>query len=303
MASASTSVPPEDVPIPPAPADRHTNSTKRGFAPSYKLSSIPKLTGSENYRTWRDISEFVLGLFNCWKIVTGEETIPDNITDENDVITNEDSIDEFRDRYQWASAYFLERIDSKWLILLATHKTPPAIWTAFQDKFDRENTTSFFDQLNAVLDSKYDTSEVIADHINKYDTLWNRMQHRCSSAAETDRYALPFVFKSVFESPEAKAAILLRSLPESMCNIVDNLQTKEDLTYNHVYNKLLDLKTSVNFDDDKAYKTAEVKGKGKEQPRRTSAATKDCSYCKKHYPSARSEGHSWNECTKLKADN
>jgi len=70
----------------------------------------------------------------------------------------------------------------------------------------------------------------------------------------------------VFESPEAKAAILLRSLPESMNNIVDNLQTKEDLTYDHVYNKLMDLKIpiAVNSADNKAYKTADVEGKGKE---------------------------------------
>ena len=102
-------------------------------------------------------------------------------------------------------------------------------------------------------------------HINQYDTLWNRLHLRCSTASPTDRYTLPFVFKSVFESPEAKAALLLRSLPESMNNIVDNLQTKEDLTYDHVYNKLLDLKipTAVSSADNKAYKSADIKGKGK----------------------------------------
>ena len=91
-----------------------------------------------------------------------------------------------------------------------------------------------------------------------------------------------------------------------MSNGIDNLQTKEDLSYNHVYNKLLDLRTSVSSEDYKAYKTADFKGKGKgrEQPRKPAATTsKEYSYCKKHYPSARSEGHSWNECHKLKADN
>ena len=128
----------------------------------------------------------------------------------------------------------------------------------------------------------------------------------------TDQYTLPFVFQTVFESPEAKAAILRlhRSLPESMNNIVDNLQTKEDLTYDHIYNKLMDLKipTAVNSADNKAYKTADVKGKGKELGREPSrkgptAVPKECSYCKKHYPTARSDGHTWNECVKLKAAN
>jgi len=87
-----------------------------------------------------------------------------------------------------------------------------------------------------------------------------------------------------------------------MNNMVDNLQTKEDLTYDHIYNKLKDLKipTGVNPADNKAYKTGEVKGKGKEPEREPShngptALHKECSYCKKHYPTARSDGHSWNE--------
>jgi len=95
-----------------------------------------------------------------------------------------------------------------------------------------------------------------------------------------------------------------------MNNIVDNLQTTEDLTYDHVYNKLMDLKipTAVNSADNKSYKTADVKGKGKELRREPSrkgrmALPKECSYCKKDYPTARSDGHTWNECVKLKAAN
>ena len=95
-----------------------------------------------------------------------------------------------------------------------------------------------------------------------------------------------------------------------MNNIVDNPQTKEDLTYDHVPNKLRDLKipTAINSADNKAYKTADVKGKGKELRREASrkgptAIPKECSYCKKHYRTARSDGHTWNECVKLKAAN
>jgi len=298
---------PSTSPAPPAgktstPArDKHIQSSKNSVAPNYKLSSIPKLTGSENYRAWRDISQYVLELFNCWNIVLGEETIDDYAEDNND---------NFIDRYQYAATYFIQTVESQWLILLATHKTPPKIWTALEDKFARKNTSSFFDQLNSVFDTKYDTLDLLSHHINKYDTLWNRLHLRCSTASSTDRYTLPFVFQTVFESPEAKAAILLRSLPESMNNIVDNLQTKEDLTYDHVYNKLMDLKipTAVNSADNKAYKIADVNGKGKEPRREPSrkgppAIPKECSYCKKQYPTARSDGHTWNECVKLKAAN
>jgi len=197
----------------PAP-DNHIQCSKNSVAPNYKLSSITKLTASENYCAWRDISQYVLEPFNCWNIVLGEETIEDYAEEDND---------NFIDRYQYLATYFIQTIESQWLILLATHKTPPKIWTALEDKFAREITLSFFDQLNSVFDTKYDTLDLLSDHINKYDTLWNRLHLRCSTASSTDRYTLPFVFQTVFESPEAKAAILLRSLPESMNNIVDNL--------------------------------------------------------------------------------
>ena len=150
----------------------------------------------------------------------------------------------------------------------------------------------------------------LSDHINKYDTLWNRLHLQCSTASSTDPYSLLFVFQTVFESPEAKAAILVRSLLESRNNIIDNLQTKEHLTYDHVYNKLMDLKiaTAVNPADNKVYKTADVKGKEKEPRRefsrkRPTALPKECSSYKKDYPTACSDGHTWNECVKLKAAN
>jgi len=102
----------------------------------------------------------------------------------------------------------------------------------------------------------------------------------------------------VFDSPEGKAAILLHSLPESMNNIADNLQTKEDLTYDHIFNKLMDLKVStpVNSADNKRDKNADVKGRGKKPRREPSskgppALPKEYSYCKKQYPTTRSDGH------------
>jgi len=234
--------------------------------------------------------------------VLGEETIDDYTEDDND---------NFIDPYQYAATYLIQTVASQWFILLSTHKTPPKIWTPLVDKFAREKEiSSFFDQLNSVVDTKYDTLDALSDHMNKYDTLWNPLHLRCSTASCTDRYTLLFFFQTVFESPETKETILLRFLPESTNNIINNLQTKEDLTYDHVYNKLMGLKipTPVNSVDKKAYKTAEVKEKGKELRREPSrkgptGLPKECSYCKMDYPTACSDGHTWNECVKLKAVN
>jgi len=232
---------------------------------------------------------------------TSEETIDDYAEDEND---------NFIDRYQYAATYFIQTVESQWLILLATHKTTPKIWTALKDKFARENTSSLFDQLNSVFDTKYDIVDLHSDHIIKYDTLWNRLHLRCSTPSSTDRYTLPFVFQTVFESPEAKAAILLCSLPESMNNIIDNLQTKEDLTYDQVYNKLMDLKILLLLTARITKRIKPLMLKEKERNYEENPPARDqrpyprnAPTAKKHYPTARSDGHTWNECVKLKAAN
>jgi len=134
---------------------------------------------------WRDISQYVRKLFNFWNIVLGEETIDDYAEDDND---------NFIDRYQYAATSFIQTLESQWLILLATHKTPPERWTALEDTFAREKTSSFFDQLKSVFNTKYDRLDLLSDHINKYDTLWNRLRLLCSTASSPDRYTVPFVF-------------------------------------------------------------------------------------------------------------
>ena len=86
-----------------------------------------------------------------------------------------------------------------------------------------------------------------------------------------------------------------------MNNIVDNLQTKDNLTYNQVYEKLMDLPRKVKSKDDKAYKATasslEEKGKWKDTTEEL-----ECSYCKAHYPKSKFQGHKWSTCNKLKAD-
>jgi len=80
-----------------------------------------------------------------------------------------------------------------------------------------------------------------------------------------------------------------------MTNSIDNLQIKAGLPYHHVYNKMIDVNipAAVTLADNKAYKTPNVKGEGKELRRECSrkgptTLPKECSSCKKHYPTARS---------------
>ena len=288
---------------PPAPTPQSTKRpssqpTEKNFAPNYKLENLPKLSSHKDYEVWKNNSEYILDVFNCWDIVRGAEKEPVVEYNEDGDLTNRLQIEGYKDRYQYASTFFLQTVDPAWLPILRTNRTPPRIWIALQNKFARENTTSFYNQLSGLLNLKLESKAGIADHLIKFDTTWNDLQHRCSTAEAEDRFKLPFAFKSVFESLEAKAALMLYTLPSSLENVVDNLQTKQDLTYDQAYQKLIDLTTDNKDEDDKAYRITETKGKEKAN----TSGTKECSYCKKHYPKSKYIGHLWNECNKLKAD-
>jgi hypothetical protein len=181
---------------------------------------LPKLTGPENYQRWHEASEHVLQVFGCWEIVLGTETEPKAELDMGGELTNEDKIEGYKDRYQYTSAYFLETVDPAWLTILTTYKMPSAIWKALQDKFARENTTSYYNHLTSLLNLKMESKSEISNHLTQFDTNWNRLQHRSSMASEDDTFKLPFAFKTVFESLEAKAVLLLYTLPPSMENIM-----------------------------------------------------------------------------------
>ena len=59
-------------------------------------------------------------LFNVRDLVIGTELLPAEEEDEARAFNNYDEGDEYRDRYQYTSAYSLETIEPQWLILLAT---------------------------------------------------------------------------------------------------------------------------------------------------------------------------------------
>src|SRR5208282_4422390 len=100
-------------------------------------------------------------------------------------------------------------------------------------------------------------------------------------------------------SPVAKVAFFLASLPTSLDNVVDNLTTKDSLTYDDACQYLLDLVKADLKGDDKesaAFVTTTPKKFKKTKSKPTKAV---CAYCiSKGY---RRLGHSEDQChTKVK---
>jgi len=126
------------------------------------------------------------------------------------------------------------------------------------------------------------------DHLNAFNNDWVRLHNRTSNTKDE----LSRCLQTLTRPNHAKAAFLLLSLPELMNNIIDNLQTKGDLTFEDVRFRLLDLSAnhSLGNKGEKAY-GVEKSGKNK--------GPEECTWCKKR--SFNAKGHTWQECNKLKA--
>ena len=82
----------------------------------------------------------------------------------------------------------------------------------------------------------------------KYDKLWQRLLEQPSEATsrskDTDspsKDTLEAVLLPLANSDVAKGAFFLTSLPSTLENVIDNLTTKDSVTYNEVCTWLLDL--------------------------------------------------------------
>ena len=113
--------------------------------------------------------------------------------------------------------------------------------------------------------------------------------------------------------------MLLHFLPPSMANVVDNLWTKESLTYNNVRSRLLDFSSSAGIIGDAFLVKKSNKNQGKKKNKNRSSDTRNsgnsnnnnnnkrkpgilpadkCSYCcKRNLPS---KGHTHTNCAILK---
>jgi hypothetical protein len=86
-------------------------------------------------------------------------------------------------------------------------------------------------------------------------------------------------------------------------NVIDNLTTKDSLSYADVKQRLMDINTSDTQDVTALFTSKPSGNKMKSKKLRgnsdsSSPKSKTCTWCEKHNP-GKSEGHTWNECFRL----
>ena len=203
---------------------------------SLVLSSIPlvlKLIDQANYYSWKGTSKIILTYLGCWDLVSGVTKRPTKEPDSQDKLTISNSPFEWDRISNKALSFLVMNVDHSLIPAISSCENAAQAWTALADKFDRKNAISLHTLIKTITTLTYDEKSSLSDHLSTFDNLWVCLKERTSPATIDQR--LDFAFKGLADSEEAKGTFLLLSLPKSYDNIVDNLQTKENLIYNNVY--------------------------------------------------------------------
>ena len=278
---------------------------------SIGIPQIDKLRGTANFHTWKSMSITFLDIMRVWDIVCGKTKKP---TDPGSSQTT------WMQSSQRAKGFLLLNVDKGSMPLISSATDATTAWNRLEDKFDRKTTTTLHSLMKTILTLRCSNKREIASHIEQFDELWDRLLQRTSeassattapdssssSSASTTRSSstetLETLLLPLASSPIAKGAFFITSLPTSLDNVIDNLTTKDTVTYTDICNKLLDLYPSTlqSTADNSAFLSTSGrkdvrKGRG-DQPK----DGKHCGYCKSK--GFKGIGHLESECRTKKRE-
>src|SRR5258706_4499231 len=143
--------------------------------------------------------------------------------------------------------------------------------------------------------SSCDSTQLVSDFIEKYESEWALLSTLSASGGESSyRNKL----NDFLACDEAKCDNLLSILILHMSNVIDNITTKQTMTFNEAKYRLSSLPSS------EFQQPAFLSAKSRRAIQRKSSKTymdaekkKVCNWCKKHgYPV---EGHLWFQCRRV----
>lgn len=215
------------------------------------------------------------------------------------------------------------------MLQIGRHRTAHNIWQYLRKTYYKDTPLSFVHEIHSFnsLSSTLDPSQSISDFIETFETRWMRLHTLTSNARPASFKA---IYRMLLENEEAKREYLLASLVTHYPNVVDNLTTKDHLTYEDLKERLIGLainnqlsnynggnntngtngtkndnnnnNTALAANTANTAKNSKARRKKSEQVTKETAepGTRVCIYCKKH--GHRSKGHVWQDCRNLKQD-
>lgn len=255
-----------------------------------KLSDITKLSGQDNYNVWASTMTIIWRALKVYDLVVEGKKPEKN--------SSAEELKAFESLKNYALTVYLQVVSPKLIEQIIELQDPHEMWIYLKQQFYRDTAFALVSQMRKLINliNAYDPSTPISDYIQHFESEWLTL-HRMSKAS-TDSYR-QFLSKFL-EEDKAKRDFLLALLSEHHENAVDNITTKDDLTFSEVKQRLMNLNHKNITTRHSAFMTKEIKGNKSSSNRVSKNSNRhECSWCKKHNP-GRHIGHLWNKCKKLK---
>ena len=265
-----------------------------------KVDHIKQLDRRTNDLSWCNQVSIYVHVMDIYKYVDGSTTKP---TDTTHLATCT------RDDYT-AKAAIMSFLTEDFMYLASDATTAKNPWKAAEDHRDFRNSSPLHQTVQSFFSTKMQDTDVLTDNISSHEQKHTYTTECCRSANDQSPYHHLLEY---LKSDETKGCYVLVSLPSPIGNIIDNLQSKDFLTYVHVRSCLVALsgyrnvsanRKALNARWHKVNKsTKKKKNSAKPNPTRagkTEASNgNQCSDCKKHNHSY--EGHTHKFCNRLKS--
>ena len=201
---------------------------------TYKLDHIKRLDSTPNYLSWCSQVSIHLHVMDIHEYVDVSTPKP---TDTIHLAT-------WTANDYTANAAIMSFVSEDFIHLACDGPTAKDAWTAGEDHRDLRNSSTLHHAVQSFFSTRMQDTNVLTDHISSYKQKHTYTTERCRSAINQSPY------RHLLENlkcDETKPRHLLMSLPLSMDNIIDNLQSKDSLTYVDVHSRLLVHSGSTNL--------------------------------------------------------
>lgn len=183
--------------------------------------------------------------------------------------------------------------------------TPHLMWLHLKSLYQHNTTYALAHQLGSScqLAWTFDTSKPISEFIQRFESEWFQLHRLARDSIDSYRQE----FSIFLGNDKAKRDFLLGMLSRHCKNVVDNLTTKDDLSFTDVKQRLLDCdyeSTNSALLTREAPKPGKDKAQRKQgrnwrKPERAQKAVTEYKYCRKHYPTL-PRNYLYTDCKHLK---
>lgn len=266
------------------------------------FSNVTQLTGQDTYDAWAITMEAIWRGQKLYELVVeGKKPKEDACREEQEAYSELSSI---------AVNIYILVVCPSILKKILKLQDPHLMWNSLSAEYHRTSKFTLVYQLGSLmsLSSTYDPNGTLSTFIDKYENEYFRVTSLSRESSSISRQKIA----DFLDDDEIKRDLILAFLSRHHKNIVDNLVTKDNLSYTEVKQRLLDIDHDIPSQPASSHsayvtqfkKSADIPSKSI-KPSRVSKSRrskdlrlKECTFCRRHFPSEY-RGHTWNSCARL----